>query len=170
MSQAANTTNTTRRNILAGLAALPAAAAAPAFAADNPIPALIEAHKTARANMLAAKEARRVLEEARLTFDELAAQGRDPVKHWKECLETIPGFAEAVERSARAIESEEDAFRALLAAAVNHPEGFMELAAHCLDLTEEEEGPALEGASPAYRLLAAFAGRDCWTERADDAA
>jgi hypothetical protein len=120
--------------------------------------------------MLVAKEARRVLEQDRLTYDELAAEGRDPVQHWKECLANIPSFAEAVDRSARAIESEEDAFRALLAAAVEHPSGFMELVAYCLDLTEDEEGPALEGASPAYRLLAAFAGRDCWTERADDAA
>jgi hypothetical protein len=43
MSQAANTTNTTRRNILAGLAALPAGAAAPAaLASSTPDAELIE--------------------------------------------------------------------------------------------------------------------------------
>ena len=39
------------------------------------------------------------------------------------------------------------------------PAGFLALARYACDLTLEDEGPAIEGASYAYRALAALAGR-----------
>ncbi len=155
----ATDTYTGRRGFLRGLAAAPIALASPALAAaPDPIPGLIKAHRAAVQEMEDAREARRVIEEP------LEAKGPLRGDAWFNRLETVPGLREAVNRLSNCMTAEEQAFRALLCAAVNHPEGFKQLALYACELTEEEEGYAVEGASPAYRMLAAFAGLDCWSE------
>ena len=74
-----------------------------------------------------------------------------------------PDYKSTVERQSAACEDEEEAFNALLRAAAAHPSNFMALARYACEMTEEREGRAVEGASPAYRMLAAFAGLPCLT-------
>jgi hypothetical protein len=74
-----------------------------------------------------------------------------------------PDFKAALERQSAACEAEEEAFNALLRAAATHPSNFMALARYACEMTEEREGRAVEGASPAYRMLAAYAGLPCLT-------
>jgi hypothetical protein len=130
--------------------------AAPAAAAD-PIFSLIEKHRALLAAWRAERDARRALE------DELvparASYGMDG-PGWERCLRDHPDLARTVQADADAMKAETEAFNDLLRQVPSTtPDGFLALARYACDLTFEEDGPALEGALPAYRVLAALAGR-----------
>jgi hypothetical protein len=151
----ANQPDTTRRAFLGSVAAIVPAAAVPVSAAQltgaDSILAAIEAHKAAYAEMEAAHAARA---DAEAHYPQPFLSG---VK-WQARLDADPALAAAIERNSNAMDGEETAFLALLAAARSAtPEGLLALARYACKLTCDQEGPAVEGATYAYRALAAIA-------------
>jgi hypothetical protein len=141
---------------LAGTAGLAAPLRFDTVGEPDPIFALIEKHRAAVAAMDAAGEARDALEE------KLFPNGREAEDEssWQRQLDEHPDLAAAVDASAAWIEAEKAAFADILRAVPSATQaGFFALACYACDITCEEEGAAVEGASYAYRVLAALAGR-----------
>lgn len=81
-------------------------------------------------------------------------------QHWDLLMRDYPEYEAAVRAGSAAVDAEGDAFGAILRALPSaSPASLAAVAAHACALTYEDEGDALEGASYAYRVLAAFAGR-----------
>ena len=121
---------------------------------SDPIFALIQAHRNAAIERQDASDARDEIEAERFGGPRILDRGEFMRRRSEH-----PDYAAAVSRGAQAIEAEGEAFNAILAAVrTATPAGLLAFARYACELTSETEGAAVEGASPAYRALAAFAG------------
>lgn len=152
-------TNPTRRAMLATLAApvafaLPAAAAsAPASPAD-PVFAAIEAHRAADARYKAASATREAIE-AEHAATKPEAWDFEAYRRW---VEDTPGLSDAMDDTSETGAREEASLTALVMTTPATPTGLRALILYVCDLTRATEGHAVEGQSPAYRVLANMAG------------
>ena len=120
------------------------------------IPDPITAHRKAVANLKAVSEARRQLEANIPTYE---GDGILPGEAWRIRKKKHPDFRAALARQQEAFLAEEEALNALFRAASQATSSDLKaIASYICDLTRESDGAPVEGASPAYRCMAAIAG------------
>ena len=145
-----------------------AAAAGSSRVAADPIFAAIEKHQATLVAREAASEALGILEKELVPVELGAEHGMDGPR-WERLQLEQPAFANAVQADLEAEQAEAEAFNDILRCVpLASLEGLYFLACYACDLTFEEDGPAIERALPAYRVLAAIAGRTVFKEDLDD--